>query len=291
MPSGWWLKLYTDILYDPKMLRLTNVLWRRAIECFLMAKELNAGGRLPALEDMAVILRPITPEALESDLIELQRVGILGQDAQGWRVSKFDKRQAPMPDVERKRLSRARATTSAGHESVTKASRTGHADVLEGEEEEEVEVEERGRGRGRGDAPPFSPALIIAALADLTGLDQRLSKNATDLKATAEELSGAGYTIADLRDGYGDGGWWLRSHWLGRKGERPTLKHIRETVKEAVENSPRRAYARINAEREAAEALDDVDEDSEDSGGSVLSPVTEKPAGGHDSTGSPRSSP
>jgi hypothetical protein len=281
MPSGYWLKLYTDILYDPKMLRLSNVLWRRAIECFLMAKEQNEGGRLPSLEDMAVILRPMTAEALESDLIELQRVGIVVDAGQGWRVVKFEKRQAPMPDAERKRLSRARATTSGRHEEVTGQSRTGHEVVLEGEEEVEVEEEGEERGRGRGEDTPPSPTLIMSALADLTGLDERLSKNASDLHSTADELCKAGYTVADLRDAYGKDGWWPRNHWLGKKGERPSLKMIRETVREAVENCPRRAYARINAWQEEAEDAD----------GAMRSPDGETPAGGHDRIDPTESSP
>jgi len=124
----------------------------------------------------------------------------------------------------------------------------------------------------------------MAALAELTGLDPRLSKNSLDLNLSAAELSKAGYTVADLRDGYGKDGWWPRHHWLGKKGERPTLKMIRETVREAVENSPRRAYARINAWQE--EATEDEDAD-----GAVRSPDGETPAGGHDRIDPTESSP
>lgn len=279
MARGYWLKLYTDILYDPKMGRLTDVLWRRAIECFLLAKEQNENGLLPPLADMAFLLRAHSPEALESDLIELQRVGIVNNAGQGWRVVNFEKWQAPMTDAERKASSRARRSTSGSHEPVTERSQTRHVSVLE-ERRGEVRGEEEEEERGEENVTP--PILMKAALADLTGLDIRISRNSVDLEHAAYELVNAGYTVADLRDGYGDGGWWRKHHWLGKKGERPSLKMICETVREAVDNSPRRAFARVNAWREAAE--------DEDDGEPMPSPGGETPAGGHDCIGSAPSS-
>ena len=57
MASRYWIKLYHEILDDPKMGRLPHALFRRAIEFFLMAGEYGRDGGLPALADIAWRLR------------------------------------------------------------------------------------------------------------------------------------------------------------------------------------------------------------------------------------------
>lgn len=42
MAAKYWIKLYHEILHDPKMGRLPDNLWRRCIELFLLAGELGA---------------------------------------------------------------------------------------------------------------------------------------------------------------------------------------------------------------------------------------------------------
>ena len=45
--ADYWLKLYIEILDDPKMAVLPDRLWRRIIELFLIAKKLHMNGHLP----------------------------------------------------------------------------------------------------------------------------------------------------------------------------------------------------------------------------------------------------
>jgi hypothetical protein len=47
MANTFWIKLYLEILDDPKMGALSDRLYRRAIEMFLMAGELENKGYLP----------------------------------------------------------------------------------------------------------------------------------------------------------------------------------------------------------------------------------------------------
>lgn len=109
MVSKYWIKLYHEILYDRKSASLDDRLWRRMIECFLFAGELDNNGHLPAIEDMSWTLR-ITEEELETDLIELQRIGILAMQDNQWYVTNFSKRQAPTTSTERTRRQRERDT-------------------------------------------------------------------------------------------------------------------------------------------------------------------------------------
>lgn len=104
-----WIKLWLDILRDPKMGRMSDRLFRRSVEMFLFAGDVNDGGTLPTLADMAWGLR-ITPEQLETELRELAAVGIVHRDEMTgrWFVTNFAKRQSRSTDAERMRRYRAR---------------------------------------------------------------------------------------------------------------------------------------------------------------------------------------
>jgi len=57
MATKFWIKLYVEILDDAKMGRLSNHLWRRAVEFFLLAGREGNDGALPPVEEMAWTLR------------------------------------------------------------------------------------------------------------------------------------------------------------------------------------------------------------------------------------------
>lgn len=99
MSAKYWIKLYHEILYDPKMARMDDRLWRRTIELFLLAGEQDNDGLLPSLEDIAWKFR-VDPEQLETDMVELQRVGIISVVKSNYFVTKFVERQQPMTKAE-----------------------------------------------------------------------------------------------------------------------------------------------------------------------------------------------
>lgn len=90
-----WLKLYTEILEDPKMGRLSDRLFRRVIEIFLLARKNSEDGTLPSLSDMAWSFR-IPEDVLLTDLEYLALPGIEivyeGEDCL-WHVTNFEERQ------------------------------------------------------------------------------------------------------------------------------------------------------------------------------------------------------
>ena len=121
MVSKYWIKLYHEIIHDPKMGRLPDRVWRRAIELFLIAGETGNDGILPPVEDMAWTLR-IDVEQLSADLVELEKVGIVTLDGSALPVvTKFAERQAPVSDAERMQAYRDRQRKSQyyGDETVT----------------------------------------------------------------------------------------------------------------------------------------------------------------------------
>ena len=110
MASKYWIKLYHEVLDDPKMGRLNDHLWRRAIEFMLVAGEYDQAGMLPELGDMAWKLR-VSEEQLQTDLESLSVTNIVTFRDSRWHVTKFAERQAPVEDAERKRQQRKREMT------------------------------------------------------------------------------------------------------------------------------------------------------------------------------------
>jgi hypothetical protein len=146
MTATYWIKLYHEVLYDPKMARMNSDMWRRTVELFLLAGETDEDGLLPALEDMSWKLR-LDPEQLETELIELQRLGIIGMVEGRYVVTKFAIRQAANSPAERMRMSRARNKREQyyGYEPVTSRNteeirEDRDIDKIRGEEERRVQI-------------------------------------------------------------------------------------------------------------------------------------------------------
>jgi DnaD/phage-associated family protein len=107
-----WIKLWHEILDDPKMGRLSDHLYRRCIEIFLMAGRNGQTGELPTENDMCWTLRT-EPEQLRAELEELQRASIIHRDGDAWIVTNFQKRQAATPGAQRVSDFRKRQKTNS----------------------------------------------------------------------------------------------------------------------------------------------------------------------------------
>ena len=106
MGAKFWIKLYHEILDDPKMGRMPDRLWRRTIELFLLAGELDQDGLLPSVHDMSWRLR-VNDDALQDDLNLLISYGIVTVEADSFTVTKFAERQTAMTATERAARDRA----------------------------------------------------------------------------------------------------------------------------------------------------------------------------------------
>lgn len=144
MASYYWIKLYHEILDDAKMGRLPDRLWRRVIECFLMAGEEHDDGWLPSLDDMAWRLRT-NPEQLKKELSELAEVGILERKEGRWFVVNFADRQSAESSAERVRRYRERKRKREYYEDETPEQQESNEPVTNRytDIDKEVEKEER----------------------------------------------------------------------------------------------------------------------------------------------------
>ncbi|MDD5517831.1 MAG: hypothetical protein PHV98_00585, partial [Candidatus Omnitrophica bacterium] len=122
--GDYWIKLYIEILDDPKMATLPDRLWRRIIELFLLAGKLSKKtGEIPETQQLAWCLRMNTDE-LELDLKQIETIGIIKKNINGWVVNKFYDRQSPAPNNIRKAQQRERERKNQYYqdENVTKMS-------------------------------------------------------------------------------------------------------------------------------------------------------------------------
>jgi len=128
MASKYWLKLYYEILDDPKMGKLRPSTKWRFIECLLVAGERDEGGFLPGLDELAWRIRA-DREQLEKDMLDLAEADILKMVDGRWLVVKFAERQAPVSDAERMRRYRERQQKQEYYDLDTKVLPNGYDTV------------------------------------------------------------------------------------------------------------------------------------------------------------------
>ena len=105
--SFYWMKLYYEILDDPKMGWLSDHLWRRTTELFLMAGEAGNGGYIPDIKNIAWRLRT-TDEDIEICLKELSKCKIVEKTKEGWLIINYAERQGKSDNAERQARYRER---------------------------------------------------------------------------------------------------------------------------------------------------------------------------------------
>ena len=138
MASFYWIKLWHEILDDSKMARLSDELWRKTVELFLIAGETQQDGLLPPIGDIAWRLH-VSEDDLERELDELAEIGIVTIDDDELLVTNFERRQAAQTGAERTQRHRELKHKQQyyGDELVTE-----DVTICYTEEEKEVEVEE-----------------------------------------------------------------------------------------------------------------------------------------------------
>lgn len=98
--AGYWLKLYTEILEDPKYYRLTDSAKLGMIELMLVAKKVGLEGEIPSIEDVAFYTRR-TVEWWMPVFEELSKIEYLVINGSEMIIRKFAERQAAVDGAER----------------------------------------------------------------------------------------------------------------------------------------------------------------------------------------------
>lgn len=133
MASKYWLKLFHETIYDPKIMMRSPGARLRWYECLCLAGDVDRDGELPSIEHMVFVFR-VSEEQLLDELSELVSAGMIVQNGDAYIVKNWTKRQSQMPDAERKFRDRTSEQKKEYYgekvsESVTNSVRNSDADI------------------------------------------------------------------------------------------------------------------------------------------------------------------
>jgi len=140
--SGYWLKLYTEILDDPKYFRLSDNAKLGMIELMVVARKvcnIESNGELPSIEDICFYTRRSVQwwEDVNNELIKIDFL-VLNKDNDTLIIRKFAERQAPVSDAERMRQYRYKKNVT---ETVQGSLCTSYEDVTKRNVDTEAEAD------------------------------------------------------------------------------------------------------------------------------------------------------
>lgn len=237
MATKYWIKLYHEVLDDPKTARLPDNLWRRFFEFCLLAGEAGyddgdpQNGRLPPLPDMAWRLR-VDEGTLITEIETLARKGFVEYRSENvldgyWFVSKFSARQRKMSKAEyMRRLRDERGGVTPQLQNSYLSVTNGNADIDKDIDKDKIRVDTEPAPNGAH--PPaatnheYIPEPIHQIITALSAISKtpHWPKTESDYTDAAYYLIGMNATAADVP---GFGGWWKDN---GFYPGRPALKTI-----------------------------------------------------------------
>jgi hypothetical protein len=114
-----WIKLYTEMLHDPKLIKLDYEEKWFFVECLLLAGSLEKGGLIGASEDVSLAM-PKGERGEGRKLKALARAGLVQEKKGVWYVTNFSKRQVKPSDskeawADRKRKQREKMSHPNSH--------------------------------------------------------------------------------------------------------------------------------------------------------------------------------
>ncbi len=236
MASKYWLKLYHEILDDPKVMTLRPALRWRFVETLLMAGEADREGLLPSPRDYAWRVRSDF-EQTESEFIELVEVGLLSINDGEYRVTKFKDRQAAVSGAERVRRHRKTQRLRPSNEPVTPSVTNRYTDTDKIRIDRDVDKSASHTFLASPDEYiPEDTTALINALATHTSADILL--DAEKIRDIAEAFVSEGVTAEQVE---GFPAWWDEEAKQAKKNNksypyigRPALKSLRRHWPEYV---------------------------------------------------------
>jgi hypothetical protein len=192
--AGYWLKLYTEILDDPKYFRLSDNAKLGMIELMVVAKRVDMEGEVPCIEDVAFYTRRAV-EWWQPVFDELSKIEYLVINGSETIIRKFAERQAPVPDSERMRQLRINKhrnefALQTSDEAVTK--RNGDSDT------EKIQIKDTEKSIHAIQLMiEHEIGLPPSGVNDIKAMDEMELMNPTkeDIHEAAEWLRGQGKTI------------------------------------------------------------------------------------------------
>jgi len=158
-----WVKVYTEVLDDPKLAKISEGAKWRFVQLILVAAECDAGGAFVVGDDVmtndeiAWRLR-ICKESLEKDITELVKNGLLTIDGKVLEITKFADRQGP---TQKERRETWKSRQQKRRERVTRDSRNKEENCHALEEEKSREEKEEIREEEEQTLPPMKNNYLL----------------------------------------------------------------------------------------------------------------------------------
>ncbi len=229
MASYQWIKLYDEILDDPKMGRLSDGAYRFCINLFLLASRQEArDGSLPELTDVSWALR-LPEDTAAKYWAELEKVGIVCTKDGVPTVCKFQDRQKAADGKERVKQFRdrqQRKPVTPENEPETDATRGSNESVTESY----TDIDKKKKKRKRRETPTFV-LNMITAISAICAQTYSQSTNHQEFEDAAYGLIGVDITPEDVAL---FGQWWGRGN--GFHKDKPFIKNILSQIKGAKDN-------------------------------------------------------
>lgn len=165
-----WIKLYTEVLDDPKLGRLNPTDKWRFLELCLVAGECDAEGYLVngqepmSIEDIAWRLR-LSAAPFEKSLQRLQELGLVTLDDGIWSVRNFSERQG-RSQSEKREAWRERKRRQREGQDESRVTHAGSTALEQSRAEGEQEGEQEGEAE-KGAADPHRRDSVLARLSAL----------------------------------------------------------------------------------------------------------------------------
>lgn len=163
--ADYWIKLYIEMLDDPKIGTLPDGLCWRFVQLCLLAGRMNKGGAIPDTHQIAWVLRKDSQD-LEHELNQLAGIGLIQKIVNGWTVTNFEKRQDKMTPAEKQKAYRARLHKEQYADDVTESVTDALPEVTQ-ITDNRLQITDN-RIEAESDASPF--AVLVRAIETATGL-------------------------------------------------------------------------------------------------------------------------
>lgn len=140
MSSTFYMKLYYEIIDDPKMGRMSDNNWRKCLEFFLLAGEFDHNGYLPEVKDIAWRLR-ISIDKIQKNIDYLcqPEIKIITKTDDGYFITNYIKRQGRISDA--KRMDAYRDRKRISDTNATEVQQTSYDDVTSRNTDIDIDID------------------------------------------------------------------------------------------------------------------------------------------------------
>ena len=175
MASKYWLKLFHETIYDPKIMMRSPGARLRWYECLCLAGDNDKDGELPPIEHMVYVFR-ITEEQLIKELQELVETGLLTREESTYSITNWHTRQAAMDTNERSTRYRETVQKREYYEPATELQQTGNDNTTVRDADIDIDIDKeidkkKIRFQKKASTPKKQRDELISRFKEKTGLD------------------------------------------------------------------------------------------------------------------------